>query len=148
MYPSFCREASFKTKGRGKMNRLTIAGTVEKTVYQVGNSDKVGEFLLRVVDRVYNRETRKSEEGHSFLPVKVFGKALEAARKHFRAGSKCLVVGKLEGRECNGKYYTSVVAEEVFPLAEGEAGQAPRTGSQEAPHQVGAPSWTENDIPF
>jgi single-stranded DNA-binding protein len=130
------------------MNKLTIAGTVEKTVYQVGNSDKVGEFLLRVVDKVYNRETRKSEEGHSFLPVKVFGKALEAARKHFRVGSKCFVVGKLEGREYNGKYYTSVVAEEVFPLAGGEAGQAPRAGSQEAPHQVGAPNWTEDDIPF
>lgn len=129
------------------MNRITIAGTVEKTVYQVGNSDKVGEFLLRVVDRVYNKETRKAEEGHSFLPIKVFGKALGIAKSHLTTGSRCFVTGKVEGREYNGKYYTSVVAEEVFPLVGGEARQA-LAGSHEAPHQVGAPSWTENDIPF
>jgi single-stranded DNA-binding protein len=143
------KKKQFKTTREDEMNRLTIAGTVEKTVYQVGNSDKVGEFLIRVADKVYNKDTRKSEEGYSFLPVKVFGKSLEAARKHLSRGSRCFVTGKLEGREYNGKYYTSVVAEEVFPLVGGEAGQAPRAGSQDAPHQVGAPSWaTEDDIPF
>lgn len=128
------------------MNRLTIAGTVEKTVSPIGNSDKVGEFLIKVPDR---RKTASGnwEDSATFFPVKVFGKALGVARAHLSTGSRCFVTGKLEGREYNGKYYTSVVAEEVFPVVGGEARQA-QPGSHEAPHQVGQPSWTEDDIPF
>jgi single-stranded DNA-binding protein len=129
------------------MNRLTIAGTVEKTVSPIGNSDKLGEFLIRVPERK-KTAAGQWEDSHSFLPVKVFGKALGVARAHLKTGTRCFITGKLEGREYNGKYYTSVVAEEVFALAGGEAGQAPRAGSQEAPHEAGAPSWTEDDIPF
>lgn len=130
------------------MNRLTIAGTVERTVSPIGNSDKVGEFLLRVVDRVYNRETKKAEEGHSFVAIKVFGKSLGVAKAHLKAGAKCLVVGKVEGREYNGKYYTSVVAEEVLPIVGGE--QQGQDAQWKTPQEgKGAPSWTEvDDIPF
>lgn len=129
------------------MNRLTIAGTVEKTVSPVGNSDKLGEFLIRVPERK-KTAAGQWEDSHSFLPVKVFGKALESAKKHLSRGSKCFILGKVEGREHNGKYYTSVVAEEVFPLVGGEQVRQEQLGSHEAPHQVGAPSWAEDDIPF
>jgi hypothetical protein len=69
---------------------------------------------------------------------------LQVARVHLATGSRCFVVGKLEGREYNGKYYTSVVAEEVFPLVGGEQ---PR--QEQEPWQAAAGKEIElDDIPF
>jgi hypothetical protein len=128
------------------MNLLQLSGAVEKGVSNVGSSDKLGEFLLRVEDKKWNKDTRTMEAGYAVIPIKVFGRSLASAKGLQRAG-QCVVIGKVEGREYNGKYYTSVVAEEVFPVVGGESRQA-QPGSHEAPHQVGAPSWAEDDIPF
>ncbi len=137
------------------MNKLTIAGTVEKTVTPIGNSDKLGELLLKIPERRKNAGGQW-EETHIFVPVKVFGKALGTARAHLPKGSKCFVVGKVEGREYNGKFYTSVVAEEVFPVVSGDEwkevkGDLP-TVLDGHPYSKGAgqtpPAWGDDDIPF
>jgi len=126
------------------MNKLTIAGIVEQTPVDKGNSGKVAEILISVPDR---KKTASGswEEVNLLIPITLFGKPMNEAKKHAVIGAKILVVGKIEGREYNGKYYTSVVAEDIFV---GRDQAQEEAIPQDEPGQ-GRPSWDEiDDIPF
>jgi single-strand DNA-binding protein len=88
--------------------------------------------------------------------LKCFKDVAKRMLEEVRKGSKLHVEGKLEMNEYTAKDGTKKSGVDIivweFEVLEKKKESSSTgfevAGSHEAPHQVGAPSWTEDDIPF
>lgn len=118
------------------MNTVVLVGTVPSLPVPKSTSSG-GQGLIFIVQIV--SATKKGERVDR-IEVSAWGGLAGDLIDSLRMGSGVVVSGRLSGREYNGKFYTSVMADkvEVFSVAA-------TPGERESREQV---SFLEDDIPF
>ncbi len=101
------------------MNNVSLVGRLTKDVelrFTTKKVKAVGSFVLAV-----DRDARKgvSERSTDFIPIVVWGKTAEFARKYFAKGHRVALQGSIhtrmwEDEKKNKHYVTEVVADKVF----------------------------------
>lgn len=114
------------------MNSVQLVGRLGKDPERKG--DKVVTFTMATT------EYYKGEEKTQWHTVKVFSGTADFAEKHFKKGDPIEVVGSIEYSEYEGKWYTSIKANNV--------GFVPKVSGDTQPARVADDELFDDDIPF
>jgi single-strand DNA-binding protein len=106
------------------MKSITIAGNVGKDaeLRRTGGGDPVLNFSVAVEDR------SSKEKATFWFDVSVWGKRGETLEQYIKKGSRVAVSGDLTRRECDGKTFLGVKADNVSLLGGGERDDSDRGG--------------------
>jgi len=90
------------------MNQATLVG-------HLGNDPEVSEFDGGRVARFRLATNRrwKGKEHTDWHSVKVFGPLVGVVEQYVKKGGRLLVVGRIEYRESDGKYFTDIIAQDI-----------------------------------
>jgi len=89
------------------VNKVILKGRIGKDLETINGGVK---FSI-ATDESYNKDGNKVEKT-AWHNIVAFGKLAEILNKYFSKGSEIFIVGKLEYTEKDGKYYTSIIANE------------------------------------
>lgn len=89
------------------VNKVILKGRIGKDLETITGGVK---FSV-ATDEGYTKDGNKVEKT-AWHNIVAFGKLAEILQKYFSKGSEIFIVGKLEYTEKDGKYYTSIIANE------------------------------------
>ena len=89
------------------VNKVILKGRIGKDLEPI----KGGVKFSVATDEGYTKDNVKTEKT-AWHNVVAFGKLGEILQKYFFKGSEIFIVGKLDYTEKDGKYYTSIIANE------------------------------------
>lgn len=120
------------------LNKMQIIGNLTKDP-EVKNG--VAKFTVAVNEK-FKTKDGEQKETTEFFNCAMFGKAADVAEKYFTKGMKVYLEGKLNTREYDGKYYTTVNVQNFSFLGGGQQ------ATKEKTTDVSAEPDFDDSIPF
>lgn len=120
------------------LNKIMIIGNLTKDP-EVKNG--VAKFTVAVNEK-FKTKDGEQKETTEFFNCAMFGKAADVAENYFTKGMKVYLEGKLNTREYEGKYYTTVNVQNFSFLGGGQQ------ATKEKTTDVSTEPDFDDDIPF
>ena len=132
------------------LNKATIIGNLgkEPEINYTKEGTPIANFSIATSERWRDKTTGEMTEGKTeWHRISVFGRLAEIAQEFLKTGSKVYVEGKIQTNEKDGKYYTSIIANQMIMLdKKSDSVSSSSSGSGSAPKQD--EDKPEEGIPF
>ncbi len=103
------------------VNKAIIKGRIGKDLERNGTMVK---FSVATDESYKDKEGNKVEKT-CWHNIVAFGKLADILEKYFSKGSEIFIVGRIENTEKDGKYYSSIVADEFDFVGKSTSGNIP-----------------------
>ncbi len=103
------------------VNKAIIKGRFGKDLERNGTMVK---FSVATDESYKDKEGNKVEKT-CWHNIVAFGKLADILEKYFSKGSEIFIVGRIENTEKDGKYYSSIVADEFDFVGKSTSGNIP-----------------------
>jgi hypothetical protein len=95
-------------------NELRVTGIISSVVIETGkNGKEIAKFVMETDPPAWMTNVTAKDK----MQLLVFGKTVAEAKK-LKEGQTVSVLGRVRGREYNGKWYSDNIAEQMKVLAE------------------------------
>ena len=131
------------------LNKVIIIGNLgnEPEMNVTRDGTKIANFSVATSERWRDKTTGEMTNGKTeWHRISCFARTAEIAQDFLKKGSKVYVEGKIVTNEKDGKYYTSIIANQMIMLDKKDDSVSSSSGSEFAPKQD--EDKPEEGIPF